>query len=102
MCTRHQYEVVVGNKSRSSFSREYYYNLIIEFVGPIPADVAFQPHQDLCFGGQISCFPQELHLAGGEYKTFTLQFTSRHEGKFVEEVQFNILNSQEKLKLILR
>lgn len=70
------------------------------FSGPIPADIRFVP-KDLDFGGQINCIPSQLHLKPSEHKAFTLQFYSQKDGKFIEDVHFMILNSNEILKFVI-
>lgn len=83
LCAMHQYEIVALNK------------------GDIPADVRYEFTQ-LDFGAQITVYPSRLHLEPGECGAFSLEFSTRQQGKFIEELQFKIINSHEIIKIFMK
>lgn len=83
VCAVHQYEVVALNK------------------GDIPARVAYKCKK-LDYGGTIQCQPEYRNLRPGECGSFVLEFSTKNKGKFMEELNFEVINSGEILKFYMK
>lgn len=71
------------------------------FVGDISAMISFH-RTKLDFGGTITCYPNKLYLKPNDCGTFILEFTTKQQGRFMEEVLFRIVNSNEFLKIYMK
>lgn len=72
---------------------------IIVLLGDIPGVVTYTP-KNTEFGGVISCRPTSLNLEPNMCGTFIFQFQSRQQGKFLEEIYFEIQDSPDAIKFI--
>ncbi|KAK5646871.1 hypothetical protein RI129_005335 [Pyrocoelia pectoralis] len=81
ICSVHQYEIVARNK------------------GDIPGSIKFIRRQ-LEFGGTMSCEPLKILLEPSKCGRFMITFSSREQGKFIEEIIFTIEESNEMLRVI--
>lgn len=83
-----------------NFKQQTHYQEL-HLTGPIPACVAFVPQPKTQPLREINCVPPQQTLQPDECRAFVLEFSSNHEGGFIEEIKFQACDSEELLTVLM-
>ncbi|XP_035733008.1 hydrocephalus-inducing protein homolog [Vespa mandarinia] len=79
----------------------YYYEIVATNKGYIDGTLIYKPKQTH-FGGIINIDPSSLIIKPGNYKSFSLSFSSGRKGDFLERVDFIVKESLEIISLHIK